>query len=187
MSTVEPFLPNSYRRQVARKGWLAARLAKQGFPVFRLKVNGKTPAFTGWQSEATVDPARVVELWGKQDFNIGIATGRGQFVVDLDEKNGKHGIANFAGLGDCPPTLMNTTPSGGRHVIFTGGDGLRNTVGALATGIDTRGAGGLFVAPGSTVDGKAYRWHASVRPDMTMAPLPEWLRELCARPVKEPR
>jgi hypothetical protein len=151
---------NPYRK-LTRQAFLAAQHAKAGYYVFRLKPNGKTPAFKGWQDEATNDPARVAELWGTTPYNIGWALWKsGHFAFDLDAKNGKDGIAEWRNLwnGQAPPKcLVNTTTTGGRHLIFKAD--LPNSAGKLAPGIDTRGTGGYVAAPGSVVDGKTYRLH----------------------------
>lgn len=112
----------------------------------------------------------------------GIATGErsGVFVVDLDVRpdEGKDGIAAFAALGECPPTLTVATPTGGRHLYFRNPPGLRvkTTGNVLAPGVDVRGEGGFVVGPGSPHrKGGTY---AVVDEDVPVADAPTWLLDL---------
>lgn len=90
--------PNEYANRLRDA---AVRLARKGFKVFPLVPNGKVPAFKDqdWKVTASDDPDRVHRLWSEAlsgdplDFNIGIATGSGLFVLDIDNKDGKHGSA----------------------------------------------------------------------------------------------
>jgi hypothetical protein len=151
----------------------------------------------GWEPRATTDPGRIRRGWAHTPWNVGIACGPSRLVVvDLDTpKPGKTpppewdlpGIVTGADVlavlceragqpwpGD---TWTVTTPSGGTHLYFTapeGGPQLRNTTGSgtgLGWLVDTRAAGGLVVAAGSTVDGRRY----TVTCDAPPAPLPAWL------------
>ena len=131
---------------------------------------GKHPA----ESWKHIDPNRP-ELSPSTDCGVGIATGArsGVFVVDLDVKNGIDGIANFAALGECPPTRTVRTPSGGLHPYFKHpGFPVKTSASALAPGIDVRGDGGYVVAPGSPhVNGGRYELAA----DLPIADAPAWL------------
>jgi hypothetical protein len=130
--------------------------ARRGFRVFRLKPGDRTPAFKGWQGEATSDEAQIQRLWNGTDYNVGVATGNGLAVVDVDVKNGKLGEDTFRGLGFPDDTFVVRTPSGGRHVYYRVSDDVRNSVQALGPGVDVRGVGGYVVGPGSLVDGRQY-------------------------------
>lgn len=167
----------------------AIDLAKRSYYVFRLKPLSKDPAFLGWKDEATNDPAIVAELWKETpDCNIGIAHWkRGDAAIDLDVKAGKNGIETLIGLelahGDLPAAPTVITASGGRHHIFRVAPGLRCSAGRVGIGIDVRAAGGYTVAPGSIVNGKAYRWADDCpreAPDM-----PPWLDSLARTPQRD--
>jgi hypothetical protein len=82
-------------------------------------------------------------------------------------------------------TLTVMTGRGGMHLYFRQPEGvrLRNTAGKLGWLIDTRGAGGYVVGPGSSVNGKPYRATYVGDP----APLPRWLRRLLDPPKPPPR
>ena len=152
----------------------AIELARRDLRVFPLRANAKTPAIERWPARATTDAATIRGWWldpvtgWAQPENIGIATGSalpgGGFllVVDIDDKPGKNGSASLAALeaehGALPRTLTARTASGGRHIYLRTPYPTANTAGKLGQGIDTRGFHGYVVAPGSTVDGRAYEW-----------------------------
>jgi hypothetical protein len=154
---------------------------------------------TGWEPRATLDEHRIRRAWTRTPWNVGIACGPSRLVVvDLDTpKPGDTRPAEWdlpgivdgadvlavlcdrAGQPYPSATFTVTTPSGGTHLYFTAPDDgpeLRNTQGSsggLGWLVDTRAAGGLVVAPGSTVDGRTY----TVTCDDPPAPLPGWLAE----------
>lgn len=131
--------------------------ARKGFRVFPIKPGDRTPAHKGWQEEATTDEAQIRRTWNGTDYNIGVATGGGLAVIDIDIKDGKRGEETFAGLRLPDDTFVVRTPSGGRHLYFRVPQDVRNSVQALGPGVDVRGAGGYVVGPGSVIGGKAYQ------------------------------
>lgn len=145
---------------------IAKELARSGFYVFPLRPNGKTPAITGWQEAATRDEKQIAAWWSADpDRNIGISTskygdGRALVVVDVDTKNGKRGNQTLAELDmlgcDFPITMEQRTPSGGHHLIYICDKPLRQGTDVLGEGVDIRSKGGLFVGPGSQIDGAGY-------------------------------
>ena len=159
-----------------------------------------TARHVGWEQRATTDPDRIRAAWSAGEFNIGLATGpSGLVVVDLDAaKPGEHPpppwaetggvrdgqdvlavLAEQAGRQLPADTFTVATPSGGIHLYFTAPAGvqLRNTEGDRGRGlgwkIDTRAHGGYVVAPGSIVNGRAYRVLVGRDP----VPLPGWLAD----------
>lgn len=136
------------------KSW-ALWNARRGFRVFPLKPGGKTPAHKGWQQEATTDEAEIQRLWNGTDYNVGVATGDGLVVIDVDVKDGRPGFETFQSLAIPDATFAVATPSGGRHLYYRGPD-VRNSVQSLGPGVDVRGVGGYVVGPGSVIDGKQY-------------------------------
>jgi Bifunctional DNA primase/polymerase, N-terminal/AAA domain/Primase C terminal 1 (PriCT-1) len=157
----------------------AAGLAADGYHVFPVTPGAKTPLHAGWQSEATTDVEQVAAMWrGRQpEPNIGIRTGGELFVVDLDVKNGVHGVANWETLmsdhGGQILTRTVRTPSGGLHHYFIKPLELviPNSAGKLGPGIDVRGDGGFVLGPGSVIGGESYE---VLHPGPTL-PAPEWL------------
>lgn len=143
----------------------ALDLAGRGFKVFPLnpctgpdcgcdpkKPVCKRPAVSGWQEKATTDEAVIRRVWAQDAFNIGVKTGDGLLVADIDVKAGKQGAESWAALGlsdEDQDTFTVSTPSGGWHVYYAG-DGA-NSSGRLGAGIDTRGLGGYVVGPGSAL------------------------------------
>lgn len=164
----------------------ALALAARGFRVFPLRVNDWRPAIKGWVEAATTSEVSIRAWWGRSDFNIGVATGQGLLVIDVDNKKGKNGSKSFADL-DLPFEALDTftveTPSGGRHVYFCGPD-VGNSAGALDSGLDIRSGGGYVVGPGSSLSegvkdgqpGGLYRVAVSATPRSAPADLLSRLR-----------
>lgn len=157
----------------------ALRLAQQGTPVFPCVVNGKEPATENGFKDASADPVIIDLWWSMADFNIGICPEDiGQCVIDLDVKKGAQGEVNWFNLEieneTAPSTYTITTPSGGRHLWFSGS--LSSSVSRLAPGIDVRGCGGYVLLPPSVVDGIEY----VVTERAPVRPLPTWVQPLLA-------
>lgn len=139
----------------------ARALAAQGFRVFPLIPNDKRPAIERWPDKATTDLATIDRYWRSHpDANIGIATGAGLMVVDVDMKNGKNGYATLIALerrhGTIQSSMTISTPSGGMHLYLRTKASVPNSVDKVGPGIDIRGEGGYVVGPGSTIDGREY-------------------------------
>ncbi|WP_329592593.1 bifunctional DNA primase/polymerase [Streptomyces sp. NBC_01362] len=179
----------------------AVAAAGRGWRVFPLRPRDKRPAGhaagrcpgTGRcanghrtpEQRATTDPDLLAAAWTQAPYNVGIATGpSGLLVVDLDtlkeeEREGTpDGVTSFEALCEragaaVPTTYRVRTASGGEHRYFTQPASARlgNTAGRLGKHIDTRGWGGYVVAPGSTINGCAYK----VIDDAPVAALPSWL------------
>lgn len=153
----------------------ALDLARRGFYVFPLGCGAKKPESAGWQQSATRDPAYIRNMWtcpyvGPREYNIGVYTGKfaggkALLVVDVDEKNGKHGLAAWRALLDSHgivPTAIAVTPTGGRHVFFTVDQPIKQGVDVLGDGLDTRSAGGYVVGVGSVLAGIGeYKWEVA--------------------------
>ncbi len=139
---------------------VALDLARQGFRVFPLLVNGKKPWRKGWQAWATSDPMDLVDRWPPGEHNVGIVTGYGFIVVDVDVKN--DGIAAFEELkvqhGFAESSYVVRTPSGGLHHYYRVPPAtfIGNSTKLGGKGIDIRGVGGLVAGPGSRINGRPY-------------------------------
>lgn len=134
---------------------------------------GKHPLTKNGVKDATLDQEKL-DAWRKRwpKANWAIACGDGLFVVDLDVKPGKNGIQSLAALGKVPRTRTVRTGSGGLHLYFLGD--ASNTTSKLGAGIDTRGANGYVMAPGSShISGRTYELSIDVDP----VPAPVWLLE----------
>lgn len=126
----------------------ALHLADQGYPVF--PVRGKRPVVREWQKRATTDPSRVERLWNDAPGadGVGIATGDGLVVIDLDVKGGTDGVQSFtdwAAEHGLEWTSTTRTASGGAHVYLRATEAYRNRAGMLP-GVDVRADGGYVVA-----------------------------------------
>lgn len=160
----------------------ALRLADRGFSVFPIVAGQKSPpAISQWPDRATNEPYEIYELWQEYpNANIGIATGKygcgALIAVDVDVKGGRDGewsMLELQLLGfDFPETYTQTTPTGGRHLVYASPIAVRNGVNTLGDGIDIRSAGGYLVGAGSVVAGKGYTGN-----DAPVGPAPAWLIE----------
>lgn len=148
-----------------------------GFSIFPVKYKDKTPLTPQGFHNATQSFNQLKE-WDKKfsQYNIGIKTGNGLCVIDIDPKNG--GSETWITLTEnqeLPDTVCAQTGGGGRHYFFKGD--IKNTANKLGPGIDTRGDGGYVVAPPSIhASGKPYYWLPGAAPDeVEIADLPDFL------------
>jgi hypothetical protein len=127
--------------------------------------------------DATTDEAKVRHFWTSAPrANIGIATGRGRIVVDVDGRScGNQTLAALEQKHGQLPATWRAVTGNGVHVYFTSDMEIRNSVGRVGAGLDVRGDGGFVVAPPSIhISGKRYSWQQA--PDQTqLAPMPSWL------------
>ena len=164
--------------------------AKMGLRVFSCKPKDKAPSTAHGCKDATTDPAQIAAWWdGTYLYNVGIATGGGLVVLDVDINHaaGKYGDKTLAELerehGPLPDTWMCLTGGGGVHYYFACDDPALTVGTGFAPGLDYRGAGGYVIAPPSTHEnGREYEWEAAHTPAGTgavpLAPLPDWLHSL---------
>jgi Bifunctional DNA primase/polymerase, N-terminal/Family of unknown function (DUF5906) len=175
----------------------ALALAKHGLRVFPLIEGGKLPAIDGWPEKATTDVEQIKAWWTDpvlgwpRDYNIGIATGDGLTVLDVDNKGKKKGNDSLALLADLygpvPSTPRTLTPTGGLHLFFRCDVPLRNSAGKLGDGLDVRGYHGFVVAPGSELVNEhghpsgTYKWIQEPVDGDVLPEMPRWLLGLCER------
>lgn len=151
---------------------------------------GKHPRTPKGCLDATTDTGVIRGWWERwPDANVGIATGGGLVVIDVDPRHGgDDGLVDLRRtLGELPDTVECLTGSGGRHIYVSVGEGVvvRNSAGTLAPGVDIRGEGGYVVAaPSVHTSGRSYAWEASSRPDeVEVAPMPAaWIEAIVKRP-----
>lgn len=133
----------------------ALEAAARGQRVFPLIPNAKTPAISSYSLRASMDTHVLTSWWTENpEYNIGIATGDGLTVADIDVKKGKPGLESYQELDGHYETFVVKTPTNGYHCYFKGPD-CRLAV-DLLPGIDIRSKGGYVVGPGSTIDGVPY-------------------------------
>jgi Bifunctional DNA primase/polymerase, N-terminal/AAA domain/Primase C terminal 1 (PriCT-1) len=116
--------------------------------------------FNGVKDASNV-PSLIREWWHLYpEANIGIATGKGLLVIDIDPQNGGS-LEALNALVALPATATVRTGGGGLHLYFSYDPWhrIRNSVSKLAPGIDIRGENGYVVAPPSIhASGNRYRW-----------------------------
>ena len=171
----------------------ALALARKGFRVFPLHPNSKIPAINDFPNAATTDEAKIRAWWHdpvqkcESNHNIGIATGRGLVVIDLDVKEDQNGLETFKDidfLDECADTYRVRTPSGGLHLYFHAEGTFRNSVRLLGPGVDVRADGGFVVGPGSVLAAGPY----APSPSGDVRGIPGWLgAKLQARPERPDR
>ena len=154
----------------------------------------KCPALKGWRVRASFDAAQTAAHFGEAQHAdaIGIATGEGVFVIDLDRNHGDgaDGIASFAALvrkhGAIAPGPRVKSPAGGLHLYFAcPADRRVRSRAAIAPGVDVRGQGGLAMCPPSARNGAAYLW--TLAPwECALSQAPAWLLDMVA-PIEAPR
>lgn len=140
---------------------------------------GKHPRTKNGVKEATTDFTQIKRWWNKWPrANIGIATGAGLHVIDIDSAKGAS-LASLADSGlDLPGQFTVRTGSGGFHIYLNCDVQLSNTVNRLGPFIDTRGEGGYVVAPPSFNKHGQYTW---LRPLEKLPMPPQLLAKLQTR------
>ena len=140
----------------------------KGLKIFPVQQNGKTPLIQKWQDDCSCETMQVLYWYEMaKDCNWGLpATPNGLFIIDLDVHDiNKNGVENFKKLMkelgvDSINTMMQTTPSGGVHLIYQTNDLLKNVPNCSNAfkdypGIDIRTDGYIVVEP-SIINGKSY-------------------------------
>lgn len=159
----------------------ALALAARGFHIFPIKINGSTPLIEDFPNLATRDEAIIRDWWQNRSYNIGISTTRfgdnqALVVIDVDTKNEKQGNHSLLKLElegyDLPVTLEQSTPSGGRHLIYVTDRPCKQGVDVLGSGLDIRSRGGYVLGPGSSREGKFY---SQINGHSRLEQAPEWL------------
>lgn len=178
---------------------------ERGFKLFPVIARGKIPAVENWQEWADKADERNILGYATDHpgTNWGIHLGAsGHVVIDIDDgwkdSGGslvkRNGAASFKSVLDTAgkkleKTLVVRSPSGGLHLYFKG-DG-RNSANALGTHIDTRGAGGYVLAPGSVgtahsgPDDPGSTARYVIDKSEPVAPLPKWIADQLSEKKKE--
>lgn len=147
---------------------------------------GKHPRLQNGLKGATLDASTIERWWKRWPIaNIGIRTGLGLMVLDVDvAKGGDDSLENLAEKGELGDTLTVQTGGGGYHWYFASDKPIKCSVSKLAPGIDVRGEGGYVVAPPSThVSGDQYVWEGLIDAhlgDGIVNKCPPWLLALAS-------
>jgi hypothetical protein len=143
-----------------------------------------------WAKDASTDPVQINEWWDANPNAVpGMPTGD-FLVIDLDERDGKDGSAEYKAMGLDPEAALFAvdTPSGGEHLYFENSIGLSISQDNIAPGIDTRGKGGFVFAPGARTIFGEYRIKRGDLNDLQfgcLTQVPEPVRQALSKP-KEP-
>ena len=144
---------------------------------------GKHPRTEHGFHDATADEDQIRRWWGQwPKANIGIRTGDGHLVLDVDvDKGGDESLDVLeAKFGKLPQTRQAITGSGGRHHWFRLPDDIKlGCSNGFEYGLDTRGDGGYVVAePSVHKSGNVYRWDGIAGFNEPVAKIPQWLLQL---------
>jgi len=133
----------------------------------------KHPCIVSGVKGATSDPERVRYYWHIwPDANIGIATGEGLAVVDVDD-------SRVVDVGKVKTRVAYTAR--GFHAYYRVDRPVANRV-RVRGGVDIRGEGGYVIAPPSVhATGAVYEW----RGQWSMQEAPAWLYSLLERPTSK--
>ncbi len=156
--------------------------AKHNRRVFPGVRNSKLPAIKDFEKKATTDLGAIKATWsnGHTDANICVST-QNLIAIDVDVTGDKKGDETLARLEfedglTFPPTFTQTTPSGGKHLIYSTPFPVKQGVNVLGPGLDIRAKGGYVVGAGSTIDGQPYTCN-----DLDIVPAPQWLIDRCIK------
>jgi hypothetical protein len=148
---------------------------------------GKHPRTKHGVKDATVDLGTINEWWSDwPDANVGVATGNGLAVLDIDpDKGGEDSLRELLDSHEPWDTSVVATGGGGLHFYFKSDKAIRNNVG-VRPGIDVRGQAGYVVAPPSNhASGGTYTWQ---KKKTELAPWPSFdfsRRKPKTKPISE--
>lgn len=119
---------------------------------------GKHPKESSWPEKATCDYEEIRKRLGP-NTNLGIATGHGIVVIDIDGEVGRVSLEQLKTEHEIPDGPIVHTGSGGLHLYFKTPENFGNKVGQILPGIDVRSYGAQVVAPPSMHrSGRSYSW-----------------------------
>jgi hypothetical protein len=149
-----------------------------GLRVIPLGTRAKHPWMERWPERASCDPDQVVrwfEMW--PNSNIGVATGRGFFTLDVDPGNGgDQSLRRMLGRRRLPTTAEALTGSGGKHYLFRYDPQLWiGDRSGMLPGVDLKGEGGQFVVEPSIRPRTRREYVWLIEPRRVIAEAPGWL------------
>jgi len=142
-----------------------------------------------WSITSTNEPARIREYWTRfPDALIALDLGKmGLYVIDPDRHGAGDGVQAWMDLCDshgwsdaqCPRV---STASMGEHIYFRNTTPPLGNVRIVPGLIDSRGAGGYVIAPGSKLIGEPGDWRLMAGDIFNAPPIPDWLIKTINRP-----
>ncbi len=182
--------------------------AKKGFRVFPLhsvddqgrctcgnqdcEKPGKHPRIYNGLKGASTDESQILKWWKKSpDANIGIRTGKGLLVLDVDGDEGEDSLLELQEKQGKLPDTCESLTGRGRHLYLSSPTDkyIKSSRSQIGNKLDVRCEGAYVVAPPSRhYLGNRYEWECSSHPeDIPMAEAPEWLIHLaCSRKRTKP-
>lgn len=143
---------------LTREEW-ALRLAQLGFNIFPLSRGSKSPVQGVAWSEIMTTNEVTIKQWfiSYPDMNYGVCGGQNGVIIDVDNKEGKHGndeISRLESLQDFNSIIsiggfIVRTPSNGFHYYLRTPYPVSNASRFAKGGIDIRGVRGYTVGPAS--------------------------------------
>jgi bifunctional DNA primase/polymerase-like protein/AAA domain-containing protein/primase-like protein len=148
----------------------------------------KHPRTRNGCKDATTDLAQIERWWRHSPgANIGIATGGGLVVIDVDGPEGEAALQALQGEQGPLPETATAKTSRGRHLYFRTPKDIHIPCSAR-DGLDVRGDGGFVVAPFSRhISGHVYEWIGRTTPADAPAWLLHWAknRKGASRPIDD--
>jgi hypothetical protein len=133
-----------------------------------IRINGKRPLDRSWSSGPRRDPVGWRRRLRDHDGNIGLLTGEGLVVVDVDlyVPGAEDSIDELHRLGLDRYTVTCLSGGGGRHLYYTTPVPVPSRPLDGFVGIDVKGEGGMVVVPPSTHPdtGRLYEWEFGFAP-----------------------
>jgi hypothetical protein len=134
-----------------------------------IRLNGKAPLDPKWSSGPRCEP----DVWRTRldgyTGNVGLVTGNGLFVVDVDlyVVGAEDSVDDLYDLGLPAETATVLTGGGGRHLYYRSPVPIVSRALAGYPGIDIKGDGGQVVVPPSVhpETGRSYEWECGYGPD----------------------
>jgi hypothetical protein len=147
---------------------------------------GKHPRIYNGFKGATSDESQIIKWWNKfPNSNLGIRTGKGLLVLDVDEDEGEDSLYELQDKNGKLPDTWESLTGRGRHIYLLSPQDLyikcsRSLIGHK---LDVRCEGGYVIAPPSRhYLGNRYEWECSSHPeDISLAEAPEWLLQLACK------
>lgn len=150
-----------------------------------LRINGKAPLDQQWSTGPRRDPDGWRERLTDHVGNVGMLTGNGLFVVDVDlyHEGAQDALDDLYDAGLPRETVTVLTGGGGIHLYYKTSVPIASRPLPGFAGIDVKGEGGQVVVPPSVHhdSGRAYEFEDGYGPgDVELATVPGHLLELFA-------
>lgn len=165
----------------------ALNYAQRGWHIFPIKAGTKgrdaagasTHLLSNGHIGASNDPDIIREWWKRwPDANIGLHLAASGFVaIDIDAYKAECCWDSFIRDRDVPRTLVQRSPRGGQHLIFSAAPDERFP-GVLCPGVEIKHRGYILLEP-SEFGGGTYRFETAAEP----VPAPDWVKR---KEEKEP-